>query len=65
MKRYHHINDDLGHVCRACLNRIYKTNLQPEHCRYEEYPRICQECGEVKNIVIGITFRKKLFLLLK
>lgn len=58
-------NHELGRTCRVCLNQAYDLRLEPQDCRYEEYPRICRRCGEVKNIVEDISLNKKVTLLLK
>ena len=58
--KYHTIQNDLKKTCRSCLNQEYGLNLKPKDCLYEDYPYVCQYCGEVKNIVNDIRFRKKM-----
>ena len=62
MMKYRYIKRDLGSICRACLNKKYGIRLKTKDCIYEDYPRVCHECGEVKNIVCGIKLPKRLFL---
>lgn len=50
------IKNDLHHTCRACLNKKYHIDLQPENCLYAIYPAECSHCKEVKNIVQEIRF---------
>ena len=60
--KYRRIKEDLEYTCRECLNRKYSVKLKPKNCVYGEYPHICRECGEVRNIVDDIKFIKRIFL---
>lgn len=60
--KYGSIKDDLGHTCRECLNKKYSVKLKSKYCEYGEYPYVCRECGEVRNIVYDIKFIKRIFL---
>ena len=53
--RYSDFKNDLENSCRSCLNRRYGLHLVSEKCYYSMYPGECQYCGEVKNIVIGVS----------
>lgn len=60
------IHRDLGNtVCRRCIRKRYKVNLEPSDCIYAMYPSPCSSCGFVHNIVIGLHTSGKLKLLLK
>lgn len=52
-------------ICRRCINRIYKAKLQPKECLYDAFPRTCLKCGEVHNIVMGLSIAGRAKLLLK
>lgn len=43
-----------SHRCRRCINAHHRLKLEPKDCFYWQYPTVCQECGEVRNIVTGI-----------
>ena len=62
---YRYLKNDLGSSCRACLNDKYKLKLKSEHCHYMMYPQLCKNCNEMKNIVVGIRFSKRIGLLFK
>ena len=39
-------------ICRRCINRLCRANLEPSDCYYESrFPRTCPCCGEVHMIV--------------
>lgn len=54
--------EDLGHLCRECLNNRYGLKLKRNNCLYNYYPGQCTNCGEMKHIVkdIILTSRWKL-----
>lgn len=57
------IYSDLGGVvCRRCINKYYRVNLEPRDCRYEMYPHTCTSCGSVRNIVDGFNMSGKVKL---
>lgn len=58
--KYRRIKNEFRKTCRVCLNQKYGLSLKPKDCQYEGYPHVCHSCGEVKNIVSGIRFRKRL-----
>ena len=41
-------------ICRRCINRKYKVNLEPVDCRYG-YHYMCPCCKKVHNIVVGFS----------
>jgi len=60
------VYSDLGTVvCRRCINRFYKVDLEPKDCRYEVYPHTCASCGSVSHIVDGFSMSGRLKLALK
>ena len=63
--KYHKIKQALGHTCRNCLNEQLHLSLEPEDCYYFMYPAVCSRCGEVKNIVDGVRFWKRMEIRLK
>lgn len=65
MSVYSYIEEDLGTLCRSCLNKKYNVKLTPKNCEYDDYPRLCYRCEEIKNIVCGIKPGKRLLLRLK
>ena len=62
MRKYRYLERDLGNICRECLNKKYGLRLRPKNCIYENYPHMCHECREVKNIVCEIRFIKRIVL---
>lgn len=62
MSKYKIVKKDLGNICRKCLNEKYSLNLMSKDCIYDFYPRLCGECGCMKNIVRSIRFIKRLFI---
>ena len=57
MANMERIHDVLGpNVCRHCIRKYYKVNLLPDDCIYEQFPAECSCCGEMHNIVAGLTF---------
>lgn len=60
--RYGMIKKRLDNLCRDCLNREYGIGLEPEDCRYFAYPSACASCGKVKNIVVKISFSKRMMI---
>ena len=52
-------------VCRRCICKRFKVNLEPSDCEYGMYPSPCSSCGNVHNIVIALRTSGKLKLLLK
>lgn len=65
MKHSREIKHDLGGICRACLNEKYGLSLTPKDCEYDEYPRECGRCSQVRNIVCGLRGFKGLLLRFK
>lgn len=60
------IHKALGNnVCRRCIVKYYKVNLQPEDCRYAMYPDLCSHCGVIHNIVIDLNLSGKRKLMFK
>ena len=53
-----------GDICRDCINRTYRARLDPEDCVYG-YLYTCPSCGEVRNIVVGLTPAGRLKLLFR
>ena len=47
------------HICRRCINRQYGINLQSRDCKYWHWPTHCAQCGNVRNIVVGLRFSGK------
>lgn len=62
---YSDFKNDLEKTCRSCLNKRYGLHLVSDICYYAMYPGECLYCGEVKNIVIGISRRASLKIRLK
>ena len=62
---YNDFKNDLEYSCRSCLNKRYGLHLVSDNCLYSMYPGECQYCGEVKNIVIGVSRRAALRIRLK
>ena len=62
--KYSTVKNDLGHLCRTCLNDKYRIGLSPKDCRYSMYPAQCASCGAVKNIVEEVSAKKHLRILL-
>ena len=63
MKR---ITEKLGtNVCRRCINKKFKVNLEPKDCRCWMYPGECSVCGEVHNIVTERSPSGKMKMLFK
>ena len=58
--KYSRIKNNLGHLCRHCLNRVYSIHLKPSDCGYTMYLAQCERCGKVKNIVKEISFQKRM-----
>ena len=52
------------YICRKCINRLYKANLEREDCLYG-YFAVCRCCGKENNIVVEFTLSGKAKLLLK
>ncbi|MBR6400701.1 MAG: hypothetical protein IKS17_05705 [Firmicutes bacterium] len=53
-----------GFICRNCINRLYGARLERTDCIYDEpYPRKCARCGEMRNIVTGLTLGGKIKLI--
>lgn len=47
------IKDKYGdNICRRCINRKYRANLQPRDCQYG-YTYVCPVCHKMHNIVVG------------
>ena len=63
--KYRSIKPSLGNTCRSCLNDSFKIDLKPSDCYYMIYPQRCSNCGEIKNIVSRIRWKKRLMLLFK
>ena len=55
-------NYHFSNTCRRCVNQKHHLDLRSTDCYYWPYPAQCRECGEVCNIVIGITFLAKVKL---
>ncbi len=54
---------DLGMTCRTCLNRKYHLRLETKDCVYKRYLYPCSMCGEIKHIVLDISWIAGLKLL--
>ena len=39
-------------ICLDCLNKLYETNDPPEKYIISKQPEICEECGELKPVII-------------
>ena len=63
--KYSTFKNNLGHLCRECLNDKYRINLTPSNCTYTMYPSVCYRCGKVKNIVENISFSKRMMIRFK
>lgn len=63
--RYKAIEDNLGLICRNCMNEKFNLRLKPGDCYYTIYPSVCLSCGEVKNIVENIRFSKRMMIRFK
>lgn len=50
-------------LCRQCINVRTGARLRRRDCKYWHYPTPCAGCGQVRNIVTGVTLtgRWKLF----
>ena len=60
------IHSALGaNVCRRCINRWYRANLEPSDFIYADYPHPCSCCGNVQNIVVDLRNSGKLKMMLK
>lgn len=60
------INEKLGsNVCRRCINKKFNVSLEPKDCSYWMYPNQCSVCGEVHNIVTGLSSSGKMKMLFK
>lgn len=59
----HPVKYDFSRICRTCLNQKYNLRLRSKDCYYLQYPAQCKDCGEVCNIVAGVTGLAKLYLL--
>lgn len=53
---------EFGRGCRHCINENYGLSLKPDHCVYLPYPAVCHRCSELRNIVIDIRPKTRLFL---
>lgn len=63
--KYRTIKRSMNDICRSCLNEELHIDLEPVDCYYLMYPQMCRRCGEMKNIVTDIRWRKRIRLLLK
>ena len=63
--KHHSLNENMGRACRSCLNEKFGVDLKPRDCSYSIYPGQCRICGEMKNIVQEIKWRKRIFLRFK
>ena len=63
--KYHSMRLRYENTCRSCLNKKYQLNLSSADCHYLIYPQKCHSCGEIKNIVSGIRWKKRITLLFK
>lgn len=54
---------ELGKLCRNCINRKYGIKLERSDCIYEGFSYTCAECKETKHIVVGIKMRARWKLL--
>ena len=52
------------YICRRCINRLYKTNLERKDCLYGFFA-VCRCCDKEANIVTGFTASGKMKLILK
>lgn len=56
--------EEMGHLCRECLNRRHGLRLKREDCVYAYYPGQCASCGKMKHIVIDVALTSRWKLLL-
>ena len=55
-----------SYICRQCINKAYGIHILHQDCDYELiYPKQCPSCGELKNIVTGLTLKGYLKSLFK
>ena len=45
--------------CRECVNRLWGLDLQRQDCVYLPYMELCSSCGQLRNIVVDISRRKR------
>lgn len=55
--------EELGHLCRECLNRKHGLKLKRQDCVYGYYSGQCVRCGKMKHIVIDISLKSRWKLL--
>ena len=63
--KYRAMKRSMYDICRNCLNEEFHIDLEPVDCYYMMYPQKCRRCGEMKNIVTKIRWRKRIKLLFK
>ena len=44
---------------------MFHIRLKPSNCYYSVFPMKCRNCGEMKNIVCGLKWSKRITLLFK
>ena len=55
-----------GRMCRTCINQHYNVKLNRKDCIYNEpYPALCEGCGNMKYIVMGLRLMGKIKMLFK
>lgn len=56
-------SEEMGHLCRECLNHRHGLNLKRQDCVYGYYSGQCERCGKMKHIVIAISLKARWKLL--
>ena len=54
--KYQKLKEEAFHsMCRQCINEQYGLRLETKDCYYLPYQELCSRCGNIKNIVAGIS----------
>ena len=44
----------MAEFCLECFNKINNANLKKRDVTLSKYPTLCEECGEIKPVIIRI-----------